>query len=161
MPPLLPLSFGLFLLLILVLEQTNAFHLSTPSTPSQISILHQPTTTTIKRSLQFQTTSRLYSSLPPPKTPFKKGQAPPRLPPRQKAANPNMLTIDGKIIEALPNAAFKVDISMSCAIKDPILAMVSGKIRKNFVRIVVGDIVTVELSPVDLTKGRITFRKKG
>ena len=140
------------ILIIVLLEQTNAYYL--PSTQ----ILSQPAAT-IKRPVQM---TRLYSSQPPqpPKTPFKKGQAPPRLPPRQKAANPNMLTIDGKIIEALPNAAFKVDISMSCAVKDPILAMVSGKIRKNFVRIVVGDIVTVELSPVDLSRGRITFRKR-
>ena len=71
-----------------------------------------------------------------------------------------MLTIDGKVIEALPNASFKVDVSMSCGIPNPVLGIVSGKIRKNFVRIVVGDIVTIELSPIDLTRGRITFRKK-
>ena len=60
-------------------------------------------------------------------------------------------------MESLPNAMFRVKMDNS---ENVILATISGKIRKNFVRILVGDSVTVELSPYDLTRGRITFRKR-
>jgi len=60
-------------------------------------------------------------------------------------------------VESLPNAMFRVKMDNS---ENVILATISGKIRKNFVRILVGDSVTVELSPYDLTRGRITFRKR-
>jgi translation initiation factor IF-1 len=60
------------------------------------------------------------------------------------------------VIEALPNTVFKVELQN----KHVILAHVSGKLRMNFIRIVPGDKVTVEMSPYDLTKGRITWRAK-
>jgi len=63
----------------------------------------------------------------------------------------------GSVVESLPNAMFRVKMDNS---ENVILATISGKIRKNFVRILVGDSVTVELSPYDLTRGRITFRKR-
>ena len=59
--------------------------------------------------------------------------------------------------EALPGATFRVELEPS---KKLVMCTISGRIRKNFVRILVGDMVTVELSIYDLTKGRITFRKK-
>ena len=62
----------------------------------------------------------------------------------------------GKIIEALPNATFQVELENG----HKILAHVSGKLRMNFIRILPGDKVTVEMSPYDLTKGRITWRAK-
>jgi len=65
-------------------------------------------------------------------------------------------TVDAIVIEALPNAMFRVQLPNDQ--KSEILAYVSGKMRKHYIRILPGDTVTVEMSPYDLTKGRITFR---
>jgi len=65
-------------------------------------------------------------------------------------------TLEATVIEALPNAMFKVRLPNEQ--KTEILAYVSGKMRKHYIRITPGDTVTVEMSPYDLTKGRITFR---
>ena len=62
----------------------------------------------------------------------------------------------GTVVDAQPNAMFKVELSN----KHVILAHISGKLRTNYIRIVPGDHVTVEMSPYDLTKGRITWRSK-
>lgn len=64
--------------------------------------------------------------------------------------------MEGTIIDALPNAMFKVKLEND----HEIIAHISGKLRMHFIRILPGDKVTVELSPYDLTKGRITWRKK-
>lgn len=66
------------------------------------------------------------------------------------------IEIDGVVTESLPSAMFKVELENSAEI----LAHISGRIRKNFIKILVGDRVKCELSPYDLTKGRITFRYK-
>ena len=66
----------------------------------------------------------------------------------------DVIEIEGKVKETLPNAMFQVELENGAVI----LAHVSGKIRKNFIRILPGDRVTVEMSPYDLTKGRITDR---
>lgn len=66
------------------------------------------------------------------------------------------IEVEGKVIEALPNAMFKVELEN----KHEVLAHVSGKIRMHFIRILPGDMVKVELSPYDLTRGRITYRYK-
>ena len=68
----------------------------------------------------------------------------------------DVIEVSGKIIEALPNATFQVELENG----HKILAHVSGKLRMNFIRIFPGDKVTVEMSPYDLTKGRITWRAK-
>ena len=68
----------------------------------------------------------------------------------------DVIEISGVVKETLPNAMFTVELENGAAI----LAHVSGKIRKNFIRILLGDRVTVEMSPYDLTKGRITYRFK-
>jgi len=68
----------------------------------------------------------------------------------------DLIETEGKIIEALPNAMFKVELENSHVV----LAHVSGKMRMNFIRILPGDKVKLELSPYDLTRGRITFRVK-
>ena len=65
--------------------------------------------------------------------------------------------VNGRVTESLPNAMFRVEIEPS---KQLVLATISGKIRKNSVRIVVGDSVVCELSAYDLTRGRITYRNK-
>ena len=66
------------------------------------------------------------------------------------------ITVDGVITDTLPNAMFKVNLENG----HEILAHVSGKMRMHFIRILQGDRVTVELSPYDLEKGRITYRYK-
>ena len=63
---------------------------------------------------------------------------------------------DGKVIETLPNAMFKVELENGHVL----LCNISGKMRMNFIRILPGDAVTLEMSPYDLTKGRIVFRRK-
>ena len=68
----------------------------------------------------------------------------------------DVIEVSGKIIEALPNATFQVELENG----HKILAHVSGKLRMNFIRILPGDKVTVEMSPYYLTKGRITWRAK-
>ena len=64
------------------------------------------------------------------------------------------ISVEGKIVEALPNAMFRVELENG----HKVLAHVSGKMRMHFIRILPGDKVTVELSPYDLSRGRITFR---
>ena len=66
----------------------------------------------------------------------------------------DMIEVEGVIIDALPNAMFKVELDNG----HQVLAHISGKIRVNFIRILPGDRVKLELSPYDLTKGRITYR---
>ena len=68
----------------------------------------------------------------------------------------DMIELEGTVVEALPNAMFKVEIQGG----HQILAHISGKLRMNFIRILPGDKVTVEMSPYDLSKGRITWRSK-
>ena len=71
-------------------------------------------------------------------------------------AKDDAISVEGIIIEALPNASFRVELEN----KHVVLAHVSGKMRMNFIRILPGDRVTVELSPYDLNRGRITYRFK-
>lgn len=66
------------------------------------------------------------------------------------------ITVDGKVLETLPNATFRVELSNG----HRVLAHVSGKMRMNFIRILPGDTVTMELSPYDLSRGRIIRREK-
>src|SRR5512147_876315 len=66
------------------------------------------------------------------------------------------ITLDGKIVDALPNAMFRVELDNG----HTVLAYLSGKMRKYYIRILLGDRVKVELSPYDLTRGRITYRFK-
>ena len=67
------------------------------------------------------------------------------------------IQVEGVVMEALPNAMFRVELENG----HKILAHVAGKMRMHFIRILPGDKVTVELSPYDLTRGRITFRIRG
>lgn len=71
-------------------------------------------------------------------------------------AKDDVIEVEGKVVDTLPNAMFKVELENGATI----LAHVSGKIRMHYIRILPGDRVTVELSPYDLTKGRITYRFK-
>jgi translation initiation factor IF-1 len=71
-------------------------------------------------------------------------------------AKEGVIEVKGTVVEAQPNAMFKVKLENG----HEILAHISGKLRMNFIRILPGDTVTVELSPYDLTRGRITWRGK-
>lgn len=71
-------------------------------------------------------------------------------------AKEDVIEMEGTVIEPLPNAMFRVELENG----HKILAHVSGKIRMHYIRILPGDKVTVELSPYDLTRGRITYRYK-
>ncbi len=68
----------------------------------------------------------------------------------------DVIEVEGTVVEALPNAMFLVELENS----HKVLAHISGKLRMNFIRILPGDKVTIELSPYDLTRGRITWRAK-
>ena len=71
-------------------------------------------------------------------------------------AKEDVIEVEGVVVDALPNTHFKVELENGHII----LAHISGKLRMNYIRILPGDKVTVELSPYDLTGGRITWRKK-
>ena len=66
------------------------------------------------------------------------------------------IKVEGRVLETLPNAMFRVELEN----KHRVLAHISGKMRMHFIKILPGDTVTVELSPYDLTRGRITYRAK-
>lgn len=72
-------------------------------------------------------------------------------------AKEEAIEVVAKVLDALPNAMFRVELEET---KHQVLAYISGKMRKNFIRILPGDRVLVELSPYDLTRGRITYRYK-
>ena len=71
-------------------------------------------------------------------------------------AKDDVIEVEGKVVDTMPNAMCTVELENG----HQILATVSGKIRKNYIRILAGDRVTVEMSPYDLTRGRITYRFK-
>ena len=76
---------------------------------------------------------------------------------RQILAKEDLIPAEGVVIDKLPNAFFKVRLDGG---EHMVLAQISGKMRKNYIRILAGDRVSVELSPYDLTRGRITYRYK-
>lgn len=71
------------------------------------------------------------------------------------AVNKEVIELTGKVVEALPSAQFRVELENG----HQIIAHVAGRMRKHYIKLVAGDSVTVELTPYDLTKGRITYRK--
>mmetsp|Transcript_27678 Transcript_27678/g.39288 ORF Transcript_27678/g.39288 Transcript_27678/m.39288 type:complete len:154 (+) Transcript_27678:37-498(+) len=103
----------------------------------------------------FRIETQLFAA-PPPRTPSGALGDVSRGPPKKKLKD-DVIQVNGRVVESLPNAMFRVEIEPS---KQVVLATISGKIRKNFVRIIVGDSVILELSAYDLTRGRITFRNK-
>jgi len=72
----------------------------------------------------------------------------------RRISKDDIIEVEGKVIEPLPNAMFRVELENG----HKVLAHVSGKLRMHFIRILPGDRVTIELSPYDLTRGRITYR---
>ena len=74
----------------------------------------------------------------------------------KKLAKEDVIEVEGKVVESLPNTNFKVELENG----HQILAHISGKLRMNYIKILPGDKVKVELSPYDLSRGRITWRAK-
>lgn len=72
------------------------------------------------------------------------------------AGKEDVIEVQGKVLETLPNAMFRVELENG----HRVLAHISGKMRMHFIKILPGDTVTMELSPYDLTRGRITYRAK-
>ena len=75
---------------------------------------------------------------------------------RPRRENPDAITVDGRVVDALPNAMFTVALENG----HTVLSHLAGKMRTNYIRVLPGDRVTVELSPYDLTRGRITYRHR-
>ncbi len=75
---------------------------------------------------------------------------------RPRRQDPDAITADGKVVDALPNAFFRVELENG----HNVLVHLAGKMRTNYIRVLPGDRVTVELSPYDLTRGRITYRHR-
>lgn len=72
-----------------------------------------------------------------------------------RTKNKEVITLEGKVVEALPNTMFRVELENGLTI----LAVIAGRMRKHYIKILPGDTVVVELSPYDLEKGRIVYRK--
>jgi translation initiation factor IF-1 len=75
---------------------------------------------------------------------------------RPRRENPDAITVDGRVVDALPNAMFTVELENGHSV----LSHLAGKMRTNYIRVLPGDRVTVELSPYDLSRGRITYRHR-
>jgi translation initiation factor IF-1 len=82
-------------------------------------------------------------------------KTPPR-PEEPRTAKPDAIEVTGTVVEPLPNAMFRVELENGYVV----LAHISGKMRRHFIRILRGDKVTVELSPYDLSRGRVVYRFK-
>jgi translation initiation factor IF-1 len=97
-----------------------------------------------------------------PKKPQYRRPAPVRKPPavpteeRPRRQDPDTLSVDGRVVDALPNAMFTVELENG----HTVLGHLAGKMRKHYIRVLPGDRVVVELSPYDLSRGRITFRHR-
>ncbi len=75
---------------------------------------------------------------------------------RRESKRDDVIELEGTVIEALPNTTFRVELENG----HQVLAHLAGKMRQRYIRVVLGDIVRVELSPYDLTRGRITYRMR-
>jgi translation initiation factor IF-1 len=82
--------------------------------------------------------------------------APPPGEERRHREDPDAITVNGRVVTALPNAQFTVELENG----HTVLGHLAGKMRQNYIRVLPGDRVVVELSPYDLTRGRITFRHR-
>ena len=97
----------------------------------------------------------------PKKPQYRKPPRPAAPPPapgeeRVRRDNPDAIAVDGRVVDALPNAMFTVELEGG----HTVLGHLGGKMRKNYIRVLPGDRVVVELSPYDLSRGRITYRHR-
>lgn len=134
---------------------TPMFHKSSSFTSSSSSTT-QIISSTASATTTFQSTTQLFGK----KAARAQGNDRKNKTERVKKVKDDVIEVEATVTESLPNAMFRCAIEGAPETQPPILATISGKIRKNFVKILVGDHVTIELSPYDLTRGRITFRKR-
>ena len=137
----------ILLLLSLILGLVDGFTLTPPSVQSTI------TSTTSSNTL-FRQSSAIFGK----KEARAQGNERKNKTERVRKIKDDVIEVEGVVVEGLPDAMFRCAIDGAPETQPPILATISGKIRKNFVKILVGDRVLIELSPYDLTRGRITFR---
>mmetsp|Transcript_29892 Transcript_29892/g.44610 ORF Transcript_29892/g.44610 Transcript_29892/m.44610 type:complete len:154 (+) Transcript_29892:87-548(+) len=133
----------------------NAFAPSFPTAPSVRSSTLQFTTPSAPISTSATSTTLFGKKAARAQGNARKGKSE-----RVKKVKDDVIEVEATVIESLPNAMFRCTIDGAPETQEPVLATISGKIRKFFVKILVGDKVTIELSPYDLTRGRITFRKR-
>jgi|Transcript_6339 translation initiation factor IF-1 len=148
---------SLFLILtaILCISSTNVSAFSTSRSSARIH-----TAQTTYSFTRLQTTTPSSTALFGKKEARAQGNERKNRTERVKKVKDDVIEVEGSVIESLPNAMFRCTIDGAPDTQEPVLATISGKIRKNYVKILVGDRVTIELSPYDLTRGRITFRKR-
>jgi len=133
----------------------KSLHQKLTTKPSFISRHHQQQLQEIKSTFSCTTTS-LFGK----KAARSKGNDRKNKTERVKKQKDDVIEVEATVVESLPNAMFRCAINGAPETQPLILATISGKIRKNFVKILVGDKVEIELSPYDLTRGRITFRNR-
>lgn len=141
---------------------TSAFHnvhknsLNSLNTPTFITQASTATLSSVTRVPSTSTPTTLFGK----KAARAKGNDRKNKTERVKKQKDDVIEVEAVVIESLPNAMFRCTIDGAPETQPPILATISGKIRKNYVKVLVGDKVTIELSPYDLTRGRITFRHR-
>ena len=149
--------FLLLSILFAALSSVTSFtllpHSTTAFSPTVVSSL--ATTTTPRQQAQATTTTtQLFGK----KAARAQGNERKNKTERVRKVKDDVIEVEAVVTESLPNAMFRCAIDGAPETQAPVLATISGKIRKNFVKILVGDKVLIELSPYDLTRGRITFR---
>jgi translation initiation factor IF-1 len=145
-----------FLLSALFAMASHAFVITSP----QSSTIRGNTITSLPIPSTFSISSMSSALLMGKKEARAEGNARKGASERTKKVKDDVIEVEGVVLESLPNAMFRCSLDNAPESSPPILATISGKIRKNFVKVLVGDRVTIELSPYDLTRGRITFRKR-
>jgi translation initiation factor IF-1 len=149
------LSLCLLSLCLWALHTSQAFTIGTPLTTAPS--LQSPLQSTVHTSSVYTaTTVRLTSTvLFGKKEARAQGNDRKTKTERTRQPKDDVIEVEGTVLESLPNAMFRCKIEGAA---EPVLATISGKIRKSFIKILVGDRVLIELSPYDLTRGRISFR---
>jgi translation initiation factor IF-1 len=147
----------LFLITIFGSSLVEAFTTNKPSTRFlRQNLIHSAKSPPIGHVVPLSSHSALYGK----KQARAQGNESKRKKARVKKPKDDVIEVNGVVLESLPNAMFRCAIDDAPETQEPVLATISGKIRKNFVKILVGDKVLMELSPYDLTRGRITFRHR-
>mmetsp|Transcript_1236 Transcript_1236/g.2163 ORF Transcript_1236/g.2163 Transcript_1236/m.2163 type:complete len:166 (+) Transcript_1236:187-684(+) len=131
-----------------------SFTITTGTSQSLLLVTPRLTSGLTSRSTQHHSSSALFGK----KAARAEGNESKRKKERVKKPKDDVIEVEAVVLESLPNAMFRCAIDGAPETQAPVLATISGKIRKNFVKILVGDKVLIELSPYDLTRGRITFR---
>ena len=143
--------FLLLTLLVMTLSNVRSF---TTVSPRTFTVTAAASSSTPRLEITTTQTTRLFGK----KDARSQGNERKNKTERVRKVKDDVIEVEAIVLESLPNAMFRCAIDGASETQAPVLATISGKIRKNFVKILVGDKVLIELSPYDLTRGRITFR---